>query len=73
MRQRKGFIVRQGSAARPSSVTDNLREHSKHHFITRDGIPLPLKLSVTKDGLTAKTGLAVKIFLPNQHIINPTS
>ena len=39
--------------------------------------PMPnlprLKSSVTEGGLKAKTGLTIKVFLWNQHIINPTS
>ena len=33
---------------------------------------IPLKLSVTEDGLTAETGLPIKILLC-MHIINPIS
>ena len=33
----------------------------------------PLKLSVTEDGLTAETGLAIKGFKGNWHIIYPSS
>ena len=44
------------SAVRPSSITKNLQWY---HFITRDGIILALKLSVTDDGLKAETSLTV--------------
>ena len=51
------FIVRSGSTVRPSSVTDHLRRRC--HIISGHGMVLylPLKLSVTEDGLTAEPGL----------------
>ena len=58
------FIARPVSVVRPSLVTKKLRGVLYHlvHFIAQHGInTLPLKFSVSKDGLTANTGLSIEI------------
>ena len=70
------FIVRSVSVVGPSSVTHDLR--GRYHTISSYDMllqysSLPLKLAVTEDGQTAKTGLTIKIYLWNWHIIYPTS
>ena len=72
------FIARQVTDIRPYSVTDKLRGryHSWHRTnISQPSMVLyiPLKLSVTEDGLTAKTSLTIPIFHWNWRIINPSS
>ena len=62
----KMFIVRPVSAVRPY---DRMLLG-----IAREGMwYLPLKLSVTEDGLSAETSLAINILLRNWHIIYRTS
>ena len=53
-----------------------MRCNKNFKYITRDGIIwyLPLKLSITDDGLAAKSCLTIlKKLLCNWHIFNPTS
>ena len=41
--------------------------HHVKHVLAQDGM-VHLKLSVTEDGLTAETGLTIKLLLWNWHI-----
>ena len=58
-------------------ANSTIKFSQEFHVISRDGMILPLKLPITEDGLTAKTGPAIKnkwnILLWNRHILHPTS
>ena len=59
------LIVKRNQVSPLLVLTPSIRRVMKPNMVQY----LPLKLSVTGDGLTAETGLTIKILLENWHLI----